>query len=467
MKLKENFKRFKVYIKNFCTITNIKSEKGQKTKILHNLTCLLLGCFILIILIKIKTLAFKPDGQLAPLLIISAIVLFFFILLFLEKTHRCKNVAKILIILITIPTIHALFYWGADFPVALILSILIITLSGALLNTRAVIISAASFTAFIIALTYFQQKNLIVIKDKWRQTGPQLDDSMICALLILIISLIIIIFTTNLRQALKTAENSRKMLQKETNLLEIKIQERAKEIEEMQSEKISQLYRLAEFGRISAGIFHDLINPLTAISLNLEQINGQEQEKLESTRTCLSQAIIASNKMADLISSIKKSIAAENEKKQFLLISEIKNIASLLKYQAQKANVTISVFGDRNACLYGDVLKFHQIMTNLIVNGIEACVASSNRESRKVIIKIKRIKNILLIKVIDNGVGIKVKNVNQIFEPFFSTKNKRGLGLGLSSTKNLIEKDFKGNIKAYTSPQRLTTFIIKIPLAVS
>lgn len=46
----------------------------------------------------------------------------------------------------------------------------------------------------------------------------------------------------------------------------------------MQSEKISQLYRLAEFGRISAGIFHDLINPLTAISLNLEQINGQEQE---------------------------------------------------------------------------------------------------------------------------------------------------------------------------------------------
>lgn len=466
MKLKENFNNFKIYIKNFYSTPDINSENKQRKKILHNLICLLIFSFILIIIIKIKTLISHPKEQLDTFLLISVILFFLFILLLLEKNHQSKSIAKMLIILTIIPTIYAFFHWGTDFPVALILSVLIIALSGALLNTRAVIINAFSLNLFIIILTSCQQKGLVAIKEPWRQAESQFDETVICTFFILIISLIIVMFTTHLRQALKVAEDNRKLLQKETGLLEIKIQERTREIREMQSEKISQLYRLAEFGRISAGIFHDLINPLTAISLNLEQINGKEQEKLDSTRNCLRQAIVASNKMADLISSIKKSIAAENEKKKFLLIFEIQNIISLLKYQAQKSNVTISILGDKNIYLYGDVLKFHQIMTNLIANGIEACAATTKQENKKVVIKIKRIKTILVIKVIDNGIGIKTQNINQIFEPFFTTKNKKGLGLGLSSTKNLIEKDFKGNIKVYSSPQKLTTFIVKMPLMI-
>jgi signal transduction histidine kinase len=464
MKLNKTISYFKTSFNNLCRSKNSNPEQARREIILNNLLCFSIISFLLINIIRIKDIIVNPADRGIPLLFTTFIVLLLVFLFFLSKKGKIKIASSLFIAIFATPMLYCFIYWGADLPAALILSILIIALSGVLINARASIFSAILINAFLITLTYLQEKNLITVKSYWRLENHEIADAIVYASLIMIITIIVLIFDKHLRKALKIAQEKERALEIEKESLEVKVKERTKAIREMEAEKIGQLYRLAEFGRISAGIFHDLINPLTAISLNLEQINYQENEKLKSTKDCLEQAIIASHRMEDLISSIKKSINTRPEKKKFFLISEIKNTASLLAYQARKENIIIDILGDKNIYLFGDALKFSQIITNLIANSIEACITTPKDKEKKIIIKLKKINSMSVLKIIDNGEGIAPENIGRIFEPFFTTKLNKGMGLGLSSTKNLIEKDFKGSIKAYTSQKNETVFIIKIPL---
>ena len=89
-----------------------------------------------------------------------------------------------------------------------------------------------------------------------------------------------------------------------------------------------------------------------------------------------------------------------------------------------------------------DKLQISRCFNNLIKNAIEAVEKIPNPS---VEVKINNIENKIIIKIIDNGVGIDDKMVSKIFEPYFTTKSK-GTGLGLSIVKRIIE-DHGGKIK--------------------
>ena len=65
------------------------------------------------------------------------------------------------------------------------------------------------------------------------------------------------------------------------------------------------------------------------------------------------------------------------------------------------------------------------------------------------------------MEIEDFGEGIEQKNIDKIFEPFFTTKDESGIGIGLSLTKDIIEKDFKGSIEAESEIGKGTRFVIK------
>ena len=84
--------------------------------------------------------------------------------------------------------------------------------------------------------------------------------------------------------------------------------------------------------------------------------------------------------------------------------------------------------------------------------------------SKIVLIKTKIKNEKINIKVIDNGSGIKEEIIKNIFEPFYTTKEEHGCGIGLSSTKHIIEKYFKGTISVRSRLGRGTTFEVEIPM---
>lgn len=418
--------------------------------------------FCILNLIRIIDYILYIDKRGIPLISTLLILIFFFFLFWLSRRGLIKVAASLLLIVFSLPMLYSFFTWGADLPAGLLLAVLVITVSGILLGARLAFISTLLISGFIIVLTDLQNRKIINVESYWRGESAQIGDAISYAILLFIIAVIAWLFIRTINQSLRRALESELLLREERDSLEIKVESRTREIKNLQAEKINQLYRLAEFGRLSSGIFHDLINPLTAVSLNLEQIKTETDLKIISAKSYLSQALLATNKMESLITSIKKQISRENVIEIFSLNQEINQTIQILSYKSRKADVNIKFREDKEITMRGDALKFGQIIANLLANAIDACEDSSQKE---ILIDLNSDENMIELKVKDSGIGISKENLEKIFEAFFSTKKigNCGLGLGLASTKNIVEKDFGGKISVTSELNIGTSFIINIP----
>lgn len=440
-----------------------KEEKRRRTEILLN-TILLFSIviFTLINLIRLVDYFIYKQTTGLPLTATLLILVFFIFLLWLSRRGFIKLASLFLILTFTAPMVYSFLTWGADLPAALILAVLVIVLSGILLGGRAIFISTLLITGGLILITCHQTNGALAPDNYWRHAPVQVADAVAHSLLIMIIALISWLFCKEINKSLRRAQQSEKLLKKERDDLEITVARRTKELLAAEAEKITQLYRLAEFGRLSSGIFHDLINPLSAVSLNLEQIQTETDDKILSAKSYLSQALTATHKMENLISSIKKQISRETVLAPFSLNQEISQSLEILAYKARRADVKICFAPEATYQLIGDALKFGQIINNLVANAIDACETSAKKEIE---IALTSTPEKIMINLQDSGVGISPDNQANIFKPFFSTKKlaQQGFGIGLAMTKEIIEHDFKGTIHLKSELGQGTLFIIELP----
>jgi C4-dicarboxylate-specific signal transduction histidine kinase len=106
----------------------------------------------------------------------------------------------------------------------------------------------------------------------------------------------------------------------------------------------------------------------------------------------------------------------------------------------------------------------NQVITNLISNAIDAYEPETPNK-REISVCVKKKRNAAEIIVQDFGSGIKKEFLSLIFQPFFTTKNfEKGIGIGLSICKDIIEKDFKGKITVTSQLHAGTLFVIAVPL---
>jgi signal transduction histidine kinase len=462
MKLFNLVKRLTHYFKKFISPKQIDEESRRKELILNILLTFSTFSFLVINIIRVFDYITHPQSRGLPLSVTLAIMLFFIFLFWLNRRGWVKVSASLLVIVFSLPMFYSFLIWGADLPAAILLAVLVITLSGILLGARIAFLSTFFIAIFLIVVTDYQDKGVIAVQSYWRSEPAQIGDAITYAVLLLIIAAIAWLFCTEINRSLKRARTSELLLREERDLLEIKVEKRTQELREAEAEKINSLYRFAEFGRLSSGIFHDLINPLTAVSLNLEQIKAETDVKILSAKSYLNQALLATGRMESLIASIKKQIAQEGNISLFSLNQEIEQIIQILSYKARRAQTKLNFYTSREIELEGDAVKFGQIIINLLANAIEACEDTGIKE---VIINLSDTEEIIKITVEDSGAGITPENITKIFTPFFSTKNKsgHGLGIGLASTKSIIEKDFHGYINVTSKVNRGTIFTINLP----
>ena len=462
----------KIWSKLFYLNSREGDKKGRELILIIILVSSII-CFSVLNIIRLIDVISKPQDRGLPLIYTLLILGFFIFLFYLVRRGFLKLPSYLLIIIYACPAIYSFINWGTDLPAALLLSILIITLTGILLGANAVLIGSGFLSIFLLVVTELQNNGTIKVASYWRQDPNDLGDVISYSFILFVIAIIVWLFCREIKKALRRAIKSETELKEERDSLEIKVIERTAQVRSMEIEKMTQLYRLAEFGRLSSGIFHDLVNPLTAVSLNLEQVMTEGKEKLLNVKSCLNQAMLATHKMEDLIISIKKQIKKEGSLSLFLINEEINQVIQILAYKARKTRVIIDFSNSEEYNLYGDPIKFGQVICNLLANAIEACenknIEEQNTNNNLIIpsinISLKKINNFIKIMVSDPGSGLAPENLNKIFEPFFSTKTQtgRGLGIGLASTKNIIEKDFKGIIEVESKVNNGTKFIITLP----
>jgi len=364
-----------------------------------------------------------------------------------------------------------IFLWGIELPAALLFYIMIIIISGILISTRSSFVMTLIIILTISIVNNFRIFGFIHPNLYWKEEIWGADDIITLFIIFLIIATVSWLSNREIEKSLKRARKSEAELKEERDMLEVRVENRTQELQKAQMEKMAQIYKFAEFGRLSGGLFHDLINPLNAVTLNIEKIKetgrlGGEFQEVESD---LERTIKATNRMRDFINSVKRQIAHEDNPELFSINQEVNEAIEVLKYRARKNNIKIIFKSKEEIQTLGSPTKFNQVMVNLINNAIDAYLDTNKDIIREIKIDLAEENNTLIISVRDYGRGIPKDILDKIFEPFFTTKDFKqnkssGTGIGLSLTKRIIEKDFDGSIKVESEENKGAKFTIKFPL---
>jgi signal transduction histidine kinase len=226
--------------------------------------------------------------------------------------------------------------------------------------------------------------------------------------------------------------------------------------------------KMASIGRLSAGVAHEINNPLAIIN---------EKAGLIKDLFTFRQEYAADTRLVGLVDSIISSVErcatitrqllnfARNIQVSVQKVNLRQIVDDVLEFQAKEAgyrSITITVdIPDEIPEFVSDRGKLQQIFINLVNNAF-AAMKDGGRLGIKC--RLSDDGGTLVITVSDNGCGIPVENIEKIFEPFFTTKSgSGGTGLGLSITYGLV-KEIGGAIDIESAVDKGTTFVISLPL---
>jgi len=253
-----------------------------------------------------------------------------------------------------------------------------------------------------------------------------------------------------------------------------------KEEKEKLERQLRHADRLATIGTLSAGVAHELNEPLANI-LGFAQLNQKYLMKLLSETQENDEIRIALSDLNqfndDTGRIIKSSLYARDIVKKLLIFSHqmptkkkmvnpnvaIEDALFFLESRCAKQNIRIKKkFAYNLPEIYVDPSQINQVIINLVVNSIHAMP-----DGGEVIISTYVDKNKVTIEVKDNGTGMTEEIKKQIFLPFFTTKDiGEGTGLGLAVVHGIV-KAHNAEIKVKSEPEKGTVFYVKFPFRIS
>ena len=396
-----------------------------------------------------------------PFLLFTGVVLVSGFLLFLSRKGFIKTASYLLLLFYFVLTMYGVYHWSLVLPMIILGSVMIIVISSILIGIRFSFVATLLIIIGVITITHFQITGFIHAHLYWKSEPLQIKDAVEISIIFLLITAISWLSNREMERSLKRARQSEQALTEERNLLEIKVEERTKELKQAQMEKVAQLYRFAEFGKLSSGIFHDLMNPLNAVIANVSRLESAPEnisKDLPEVENYLKKAVFASRRMGDFLGTIRKQIRPSESEELFSLNKEVHEAIDILQYKARTAGVLLKIKDPRELTFFGNPLKFHQIALNLISNAIDS-YEDVNQNEKIVHITLRTYDDTILLRVTDYGCGIPEEIKPYLFEQFFTTKSpNKGMGIGLSSTKSIIENDFNGNIRVERTPGNGSSF---------
>jgi PAS domain S-box-containing protein len=218
----------------------------------------------------------------------------------------------------------------------------------------------------------------------------------------------------------------------------------------MHSEKVSAL------ARISAGVAHEIGNPLTSISSYVQILREMEHD--DFTRESLDTIAKHINRIADIVRQMSSFAKTTMRDLKYYHVRDLITMTlDLVKYDKRMKNIKISQdIPDDLPSVRVNETQCIQVFMNIILNAADAMLNEGALE-----IRARRLEHDVEISFSDTGPGISGENMEKIFDPFFTTKEK-GTGLGLAVSYNII-KGYQGDIIAENGPDGGTIFRVRVP----
>ncbi len=396
-------------------------------------------------------------------IIVAIFNLVLILLLIKSKKGYSKVVSVIFVSILTLGAFYTLYLWGADVPQGLLILSIVIVISGILLGGKIAIILTLVISIYLIFLTYLQSNSFIQIESHWKNNILEVKDSVMTSISLFIITIVSWLSNREMERSLERAEASERALKKERDMLEQRVAERTAEVQQMQVEKITQLYRFADFGRLASGLMHDLVNPLTSVSLNIDHMATHKK----TFKAAIKRAQTGIKRMESYVEAARKQVQQQETHKTFSVKQELTHVINIFSYRQKKEHVVIKLDMKKDVKTFGNPIAFNQAVSNILANAFDAYdgFPTSNKNTRQIVVESYVEKNTIHISIQDWGRGIDKNTLPHIFEPFFTTKNAdKGTGIGLSISKKSIEEKLHGTVAVKSSKTKGTLFTISLPI---
>jgi len=244
------------------------------------------------------------------------------------------------------------------------------------------------------------------------------------------------------------------------NTLEHKVEERTKEIKQMQS-KLVQSAKLASLGELVAGIAHEINNPLTGI-LTFSSMAANDPRLHPELKQDLEMIVGETERCARIVQNLlKASHDTVLDKRDDCVNRVMEHTLTLISKHPCLAEVNIIRNYEKNlpTCEI-DPEQIEQVFMNIVLNAGQAMPDGG-------ILRITSLcrENFVEIEILDTGAGIEDEVIENIFDPFFTTKGRtKGTGLGLSISYGIV-KNHGGHIDVHSQLGEGTSFVIQLPLS--
>ena len=226
---------------------------------------------------------------------------------------------------------------------------------------------------------------------------------------------------------------------------------------EQMRQEMTRMDRLASLGRLSAGIAHEIRNPLTGITLLLDDLHDHPSFDSE-TKGLMSRALAEIERVEKLINSLLNYAAPPGSEFRIASLNALVNETLLFfRKVCEKSGVALESTLQEMPDFCFDPEKIRQVLLNLLRNSL-----SASGENGTIRVTTSATADSALLTVSDNGQGIAADDLPLVFEPFF-TASSGGTGLGLSISQRIIE-EHNGRIEVTSEEGCGTTITITLPL---
>ncbi|RNC73148.1 MAG: sensor histidine kinase [Desulfuromonadales bacterium] len=220
--------------------------------------------------------------------------------------------------------------------------------------------------------------------------------------------------------------------------------------------------KMAELGRMAAGVVHELNTPLSVI-VSATQMILREEGLPEFVREMVERVNEEAHRLGDLTKGVLTFARSDEDGRQEADVNQVlREVLAFLRYEAQKRSIAIVEDLDfRLPFIAADGNRVKQVFINLVMNAVQAM-----GEGGKLFLRTAPGRDsTVVVQVADTGPGIPAETLDRIFTPFFTTKEPgEGTGLGLFITRKLMD-GVGGTIGVESALGEGTTFTLAFPVA--
>lgn len=255
----------------------------------------------------------------------------------------------------------------------------------------------------------------------------------------------------------------RYQLDQNRKALESSLQQlRETEMQLVQSEK------LASLGRMSAGIIHEINNPLNFATTGLYMLRNKRKllapEQQEEYAEIVNDVEEGIKRVTTIVSDLRTFSHPDAGQRDEVEVAEV--VAAALRFVSNewKNLVQVETSFARGQTIWVNKNKFIHVLVNLLQNSLDAIKEKSFDGEKPAIQITGRVENgRSILSVRDNGPGIEAKHLAKVFDPFYTTKEVgAGMGLGLSICHRIVQEN-GGKISVITEPGRFCEFTLEFP----